>query len=68
METESRISYEDMKDLVRAMSEVTGRIVPGMSLPTGRNYFSAVLGTASTQKNPPSCEYARTEMKSRSEV
>ena len=32
METESRISYEDMKDLVRAMSEVTGRIVPGMSL------------------------------------
>ena len=32
METESRISYEDMKDLVRAMSEVAGRIVPGMSL------------------------------------
>ena len=32
METESRISYEDMKDLVRAMSEVASRIVPGMSL------------------------------------
>ena len=32
METESRISYEDMKDLVRAMSEVAGRLVPGMSL------------------------------------
>ena len=32
METESRISYEDMKDLVRAMSEVAGRIIPGMSL------------------------------------
>ena len=32
METESRISYEDMKNLVRAMSEVAGRIVPGMSL------------------------------------
>ena len=32
METESMISYEDMKDLVRAMSEVAGRIVPGMSL------------------------------------
>lgn len=32
METESRISYEDMKGLVRAMSEVAGRLVPGMSL------------------------------------
>ena len=32
METESRISYEDMKGLVEAMSEVAGRIVPGMSL------------------------------------
>ena len=32
METESRISYEDMKELVRAMSEVAGRLVPGMSL------------------------------------
>lgn len=32
METESRISYEDMKDLVRAMSEVAGRIIPGISL------------------------------------
>ena len=32
METESRISYEDMVGLVRAMSEVAGRIVPGMSL------------------------------------
>lgn len=31
METESRISYEDMVGLVRAMSEVAGRIVPGMS-------------------------------------
>lgn len=31
METESRISYEDMKGLVKAMSEVAGRIVPGMS-------------------------------------
>ena len=32
MELESRISYEDMRDLVRAMSEVAGRLVPGMSL------------------------------------
>lgn len=32
METESKISYEDMKDLVRAMSEVAGRIIPGISL------------------------------------
>ena len=32
METESRISYEDMRGLVEAMSEVAGRIVPGMSL------------------------------------
>ena len=32
METESRISYEDMKDLVRAMSEVSERLVPNMSL------------------------------------
>ena len=32
METESRISYEDMKELVRAMSEVASRLVPGMSL------------------------------------
>ena len=32
METESRISYEDMKGLVGAMSEVAGRLVPGMSL------------------------------------
>lgn len=32
METESRISYEDMKGLVETMSEVAGRIVPGMSL------------------------------------
>lgn len=32
METESRISYEDMTRLVKAMSEVAGRIVPGMSL------------------------------------
>lgn len=29
---ESRISYEDMKELVEAMSEVAGRIVPGASL------------------------------------
>jgi hypothetical protein len=29
---ESRISYEDMKALVEAMSEVAGRIVPGASL------------------------------------
>lgn len=32
METESRISYEDMTGLVEAMSEVAGRLVPGMSL------------------------------------
>lgn len=32
METESRISYEDMKGLVEAMSEVAGRLVPGVSL------------------------------------
>lgn len=32
METESRISYEDMVGLVRAMSEVASRLVPGMSL------------------------------------
>lgn len=32
METESRISYEDMKGLVQAISEVAGRLVPGMSL------------------------------------
>ena len=32
METESRISYEDMTGLVQAMSEVAGRLVPGMSL------------------------------------
>ena len=32
METESRISYEDMTRLVQAMSEVAGRIIPGMSL------------------------------------
>ena len=32
METESRISYEDMKELVRAMSEVASRLVPGTSL------------------------------------
>ena len=32
METESRISYEDMVELVQAMSEVAGRLVPGMSL------------------------------------
>lgn len=32
METESRISYEDMVGLVKAMSEVAGRLVPGMSL------------------------------------
>jgi len=32
MEKESRVSYEDMKDLVEAMSEVAGRLVPGMSL------------------------------------
>ena len=32
METESRISYEDMKGLVEAMSEVAGWLVPGMSL------------------------------------
>lgn len=31
MEKESRISYEDMKGLVGAMSEVAGRLVPGMS-------------------------------------
>ena len=31
MKTESRISYEDMVGLVQAMSEVAGRIVPGMS-------------------------------------
>ena len=31
METESRISYEDMVGLVKAMSEVAGRLVPGMS-------------------------------------
>ena len=31
-EKESRISYEDMKGLVEAISEVAGRIVPGMSL------------------------------------
>lgn len=29
---ESRISYDDMKGLVGAMSEVAGRIVPGASL------------------------------------
>lgn len=32
METESRISYEDMKGLVDAMSEVAERLIPGMSL------------------------------------
>jgi len=32
MEKESRVSYEDMKRLVEAMSEVAGRLVPGMSL------------------------------------
>ena len=32
METESRILYEDMVGLVKAMSEVAGRLVPGMSL------------------------------------
>ena len=32
METESRISYEDMTRLVEAMSEVSERLVPGMSL------------------------------------
>ena len=32
MEKESRISYEDMKGLVEAMSEVAERLVPGMSL------------------------------------
>lgn len=32
METESRISNEDMEGLVEAMSEVAGRLVPGMSL------------------------------------
>ena len=32
MEKESRVSYEDMKGLVEAMSEVAGRLVPGMSL------------------------------------
>ena len=32
METESKISYEDMTGLVRAISEVAGRLVPGMSL------------------------------------
>ena len=32
MATESRISYEDMVWLVKAMSEVAGRLVPGMSL------------------------------------
>ena len=32
METESKISYEDMTRLVEAMSEVVGRIIPGMSL------------------------------------
>ena len=32
MEEESRISYEDMKGMVEAMSEVAGRLVPGMSL------------------------------------
>lgn len=32
METESRISYENMIGLVQAMSEVAGRLVPGMSL------------------------------------
>ena len=32
METESRISYEDMKEIVEAISEVAGRLVPGMSL------------------------------------
>ena len=31
METESRISYEDMVGLVKAMSEVASRLVPGMS-------------------------------------
>ena len=30
-EKESRISYEDMKGLVEAISEVAGRIIPGMS-------------------------------------
>ena len=32
METESRISYEDMIGLVKAMSEVASRLIPGMSL------------------------------------
>jgi hypothetical protein len=32
MEKESRISYEDMKGLAEAMSEVAERLVPGMSL------------------------------------
>lgn len=32
METESRISYEDMEGLVEAMSKVAERLVPGMSL------------------------------------
>ena len=32
METESRLSYENMKELVRAMSDVTGRLVPGIQL------------------------------------
>ena len=32
MEKESRISREDMKGLVEAMSEVAGRLVTGMSL------------------------------------
>jgi len=32
VEKESRISYEDMKGLVEAMSEVAERLVPGMSL------------------------------------
>lgn len=32
MKTESRISYEDIKELVEAISEVAGRLIPGMSL------------------------------------
>ena len=32
METESKISYEDMTRLVEAMSEVASRLVPNMSL------------------------------------
>ena len=60
METESRISYEDMKGIVGAMSEVAGWLVPGMSL----SYRENLLQLAhSASGMPPAFSEAEAKMR-----